>query len=87
MKYLVYYEAGPEAAAKIPLHDAAHRSWWGQFRERGTLLAVGPFSDSSGALAVFTTREAAQEFVDGDPFVMHGAMQTWSIREWNETLL
>jgi uncharacterized protein YciI len=37
-------------------------------------------------MAIFTTRAAAQEFVDGDPFVLNGVVQAWDIREWNEIL-
>ena len=35
-------------------------------------------------MAVFTTRAAAEEFVAGDPFVHHGVVRSWHIREWNE---
>ncbi|HVS41062.1 MAG TPA: hypothetical protein VMU20_02230 [Candidatus Dormibacteraeota bacterium] len=36
------------------------------------------------SMAIFTTREAAEEFVRGDPFVLEGLVGTWSIREWHE---
>jgi uncharacterized protein len=39
------------------------------------------------ALAVFRTREAAEEFAACDPFVVHGMVADWSIRAWNEVLL
>jgi uncharacterized protein YciI len=38
-------------------------------------------------MAVFTTREAAEEFVKGDPFVLNGLVRRWTIREWNEPLV
>jgi uncharacterized protein YciI len=87
MKYVVFYETAPDEAAKLAEHFEAHRARWGQFRAAGTLLAIGPFSDLSGALGVFTTREAAEEFVKDDPFVVQRAIQSWTIREWNEVLL
>jgi hypothetical protein len=40
-----------------------------------------------GALGVFTTREAAEGFVAGDPFVTEGIASSWHIHEWNEVLL
>ena len=49
---------------------------------------VGPFNDPplGDAMGVFTTREAAEEFVRLDPFVISGIVGTWTIREWNEVL-
>jgi hypothetical protein len=31
--------------------------------------------------------KAADEFVRGDPFVLHGVVRNWTIREWNEALV
>jgi uncharacterized protein len=87
MKYAVLYESAPDAASKIPHLIEAHKAWWANFRAAGTLLAIGPFADGAGALGVFTTREAAEEYVAGDPFVVHEAMSRWEIREWLEVLL
>jgi uncharacterized protein len=87
MKYVVMYEMAADALPKIREHFPAHRAWWGEFQEQGTLLAIGPFSDATGALGVFSTREAADKYVAGDPFVTSGAVGRWTIREWNEVLL
>ncbi len=38
-------------------------------------------------MAVFSTREAAEEFVRGDPFVLHGVISKWTILDWNEALV
>jgi uncharacterized protein YciI len=32
------------------------------------------------------SRQAAEEFARNDPFVVHGVVRGWSIREWNEAL-
>lgn len=34
-------------------------------------------------MAIFTTREAAEELVREDPFVVNGVMRGWEIREWD----
>ena len=31
-------------------------------------------------------REAAEEFAQSAPFVRHGVVRDWSIREWNEAI-
>jgi uncharacterized protein YciI len=57
-----------------------------EFRDRGDLLLVGTFGDpqAEGSMAVFGTREAAEEFVRDDPFVNEGVVKTWTLREWDE---
>jgi uncharacterized protein YciI len=86
-KYALFYDTAEDVLAKAPLHFPAHRAHWEAFRTAGTLLLIGPFADPrAGALAVFTTREAAAEFAQGDPFVLNGVVRDWYIREWNEAL-
>jgi uncharacterized protein len=87
MKYVLLYESGDDVATLAPLHFAAHRERWDEFARRGSLLAIGPFADGAGAMSVFTTRAAAEEFAAGDPFVQHGVVRGWSVREWSEALL
>jgi hypothetical protein len=35
-------------------------------------------------MAIFTTQEAAEAFVAGDPFVENGVVRGWQIRAWHE---
>ena len=88
-KYVLFYEAAPDFRAKVPAHFEAHRALWGTFRDDGRLLMIGPFADepAGGAMGVFTTRDAAEEFVRLDPFVSSGIVAHWTIREWNEALV
>ena len=57
-----------------------------EYRDRGDLLLVGTFGDpqAEGSMAVFGSREAAEEFVRDDPFVNEGVVKTWTLREWDE---
>ena len=87
VKYVVFYELAedgmPIAIENFPAHNQRNL----EFKARGTLLMTGPFADpTQGAMAIFTTREAAEEFVEDDPFVLKGAIARWHIREWNEGL-
>ena len=87
MKYVMFYETAEAGLANVPANAAAHRERWRTFGERGTLLMIGPFADPrEGALGIFTTREAAEEFATGDPFVVNGVVARWYVREWNEAL-
>jgi uncharacterized protein YciI len=88
-KYVLFYESGDDLAAKAPLHFAAHSAHGQAFHQRGALVAYGPFAnpEAEGSMAVFTSREAAEEFAREDPFVVNGVVRNWAIREWNESFL
>lgn len=86
MKYVVFYESADDLATKAPIHFPAHKVRLNEFHERGTLEAVGTFANplEEGSMAIFSTREAAEDFVRDDPFVVNGVVRHWYIREWNE---
>jgi uncharacterized protein YciI len=88
VKYVLVYESDDDVLEKAPLHFEAHSARGQEFHERGSLVAYGPFGDPrEGAMAVFTSREAAEEFARDDPFVTEGVVREWQIREWNEAFL
>ena len=88
MKYVLYYQSSPDVATLAPLHGAAHRAWWKDYLSNGTLLMIGPFADPrEGAMGIFTTREAAESFANGDPFVLNGVVVNWFVREWREAVV
>lgn len=87
MKHVMFYELAEGATALAQEHFPAHRERIAQFHERGLMLLVGTFSDAPvGAMAVFTTREAAEEFMAGDPFLHHGVVGAHRVRAWDEVL-
>jgi uncharacterized protein YciI len=86
VKYVLLYESGDDVLARAPAHFPAHGARLDEFHERGTLLAVGTFGNpqEEGSMAIFATREAAEEFAREDPFVLHGVVRSWQVREWDE---
>ncbi|MGH9117967.1 MAG: YciI family protein [Acidimicrobiales bacterium] len=88
MKYVLLDESADDVLAKAPAHLPAHGARIEEFAGRGVLEMVGTFADpeKDGSMSIFTTREAAEEFVAGDPFVLNGVIRGWEIREWNEML-
>jgi uncharacterized protein len=88
VKCVLFYESAEDVASKAPPHFPAHWERCQQFHERGLLLMVGTFGDpqAEGSMAVFTTRDAAEEFATGDPFVLNGVVRRWYLRDWNEAL-
>jgi uncharacterized protein YciI len=53
--------------------------------ERGELLLAGALPDPyDRALLVWTApREVVERFAEQDPYVRHGLVTRWAIREWN----
>jgi uncharacterized protein len=53
--------------------------------DRGELLMAGALPDPyDRALLVWTApREVVERFAQQDPYVQHGLVEHWTIREWN----
>ncbi len=85
---VLLYESADNVLGKAPVHFPAHSDRLQQFHQDGRLLMVGTFGDpqNEGSMAIFTTREAAEEFIAEDPFVLNGVVKDCQIREWNEVL-
>ncbi|WP_415853918.1 YciI family protein [Sinomonas sp. G460-2] len=87
-RFVLLYFSGDEGRARVPEVFPAHHAYTASFRAQrpDQLLLTGPFADSSpgqpGAMNVFATREAAEEFAADDPFVTEGVVASWSVRTW-----
>ena len=53
--------------------------------DRGELLLAGALPDPyDRALLVWTApREVVERFAGADPYVVHGLVTGWTVREWN----
>jgi uncharacterized protein YciI len=85
MKAVVLYQSAPDVLETAPLHFPAHRARLDEFRASGHLLMIGTFGDpvTQGSMAIFDSREGAEAFVAGDPFVLEGVVASYEIRDWN----
>ncbi len=87
MKHVLFYELAEGAMDLAQQHYPAHRERIDDFHARGLVLLVGTFADAPvGAMAVFSTREAVEEFMADDPFLRHGVVGAHRVREWDEVL-
>ncbi len=88
MEYVGTYDAAEDVLPKAQAQYGAHAARARDFHARGELLMIGVFEDvqADGALGIFRTRQAAEEFIRDDPFVVHGVVRAWHIRGWNEVL-
>ena len=88
MKIVMFYEMAPGALSQLKSHFPAHRARLEEFHARGVLISAGPLGNPpESAMGIFTTREAAEEFIKGDPFVTNGLVSSWRLVEWNATFI
>ena len=80
------YESFEDARSKAPDLIAAHIARSKELRAQGTLLMSGAFLDnpdkSLSTMAVLTSPEAAEAYINGDPFYLKGMVRSWHVREW-----
>ncbi len=86
-RYVLFYESADDVATKAPPVFPAHRARLQAYKAQGELLLVGTFADpqADGSMAVFATREGAEAFAAGDPFVIEGVVRSWTVKEWRES--
>lgn len=88
VKTLMFYDLAADGLTKVQANFAAHRARIDEFHRKGTLLMAGPYgSPPVGALGVFTSREAAEEFMKDDPFIVNGVVGKWTLHDWSEVLV
>jgi uncharacterized protein YciI len=84
------YNSLEQVKHEAPEDMAAHIARSKQFHEAGKLIMAGAFLDHPEELVktmgVLTSREAAEEYAKGDPFVIKGMIREWEIREWANML-
>jgi hypothetical protein len=65
-----------------------HKAFLDQFVARGEVVGVGPFTDAGGGnMALFRSREAAQAFAKGDPFLLEGVVKEYQVKDWGDRML
>lgn len=84
--YVLLYESADDVMNKAPAHFRGHSERLAAFHERGDLLAVGTFGDpqTEGSMAIFRSREAAEQFAREDPFVLERVVRSWQVRRWDQ---
>ena len=87
MKFAAIIEYLQDKARVAELRPV-HRQYLASLRERGQLVASGPFTDDSGALIIYEapSREEAEKLLRGDPFHAGGIFVRWQLRPWNPVI-
>lgn len=84
MLYLLFYTYGENMLERRAPHRAAHLEFAAEQHGEGALIMAGAYTDPlDGAVLVFRSKAAAEAFPAGDPYVSHGLVTNWWVREWN----
>ena len=77
--------AGPEDLQKLVETYPRHRAYLDEFASSGEVVMIGTFGDpaTQGSMAVFRSRDAAERFRQGDPFVTEGLVFRSRILDWD----
>lgn len=86
MKAVVIGEPSGASMETIMSVYPRHKAVAEKFIERGDVIGMGPFA-GGGNMAIFKTREAAEQFTKEDPFILEGLVKSFVIRDWNDNLL
>ena len=86
MKHVVIGEGSGASREAIMAVYPRHKAVLDVFVDRGEVIGVGPFGDG-GNMAIFRSQEAAEAFVEQDPFILEGLVTSYVIRPWLDTML
>jgi uncharacterized protein YciI len=82
---LTYHVVDDYVARRAPFRDE-HLRLARESHERGELILGGALTDPADqAILVFRSpdRSVVENFVANDPYVKHGLVPRWEIRNWN----
>lgn len=86
MKAVVIGEPSGATMEQIMAVYPRHKVVVDRFVARGEVIGIGPFADR-GNMAIFRNRDAAEEFVREDPFILEGLVKSYVIRDWQDRML
>ena len=86
MKTVVIAEPSGATMETISEVYPRHKIIVDKYVNKGELIGIGPFSDM-GNMAIFKTREAAEQFVTEDPFILEGIVKSFVLRNWMDSML
>jgi hypothetical protein len=87
MKTIVIGEGAGATLEEIMSIYPRHKVVADKYIDRGDIIGIGPFADKGGNMAIFKTRQAAEQFVKEDPFILEGIIKSFVIKDWDDTLI
>jgi uncharacterized protein YciI len=85
MHFLLFYDVVDDYLERRGAFREAHLALARAAAERGELVLAGAYANpADGAVLVFSgsDRGAAERFAEADPYVHHGLVRRWWVRDW-----
>jgi hypothetical protein len=89
MHYLLFYDVVEDYSERRKPFRAAHLEYASRAVARGELVLGGALADPvDTAVLLFRapSRQAAEAFAKGDPYVLNGLVKSWRVREWTTVI-
>lgn len=85
LHFLLIYDVGPEFLQRRAQYRDAHLALAWQAAAAGELVLAGALEEpTEQAFLLFRgSRDAARRFAERDPYVMHGLVKQWRVRQWH----
>ena len=86
MHFLLFYDVAPDYLTRRGEYRAEHLALGWAAQARGELVLGGALADPvDGAVLLFRgdSPAVAESFAAADPYVRHGLVSAWTVREWN----
>jgi uncharacterized protein len=86
--FLLIYDVGPDFIARRAQYRDEHLKLAWQASQRGELLLAGALEEpTTHAFLLFSgSREAALRFAAADPYVKHGLVRNFRVKQWLTTV-
>ena len=86
MKIVIIGEPSGATMERIMEVYPRHKQIVDKYVASGQVIGIGPFADR-GNMAIFKTRDAAEQFVKEDPFILEGLVKSIVIKDWIDDML
>jgi uncharacterized protein YciI len=84
MHYLLMYDVVDDYVTRRTPHRAEHIGLAREAAAKGDLVLGGALNPPDGVVLLFKGESpaAAEAFAKADPYVVHGIVTSWRVREW-----
>lgn len=89
MYFLLLYDYVENIVERRAPYREEHLALAREYVDRGEVVLGGAFADPvDGAVIVFKaeSQQQVEQFVERDPYVVHGLVTKWRIRRWNAVI-